>query len=230
MNSKKNKVEKIRGLIILLLVILILLVIGIVFILNNPVDKNLKYIYSDKEMKISVAMPLNINKGFKDYRGFINRNYIYKALDLFAKEQLPKYYHDVKKLDDEGIKKYFNKNAKRIKIELGLEKEEDFLELAKTIQTIKNDKFEFIQYTINPMSVRTTNNGISFALIFEYKDQDKIAFKISVGNVADESKTPIRIRGGVDPKYLDYEYSSTVEDYKNVSEMIPGGAPGKVVK
>lgn len=228
-NNKLNKVKKIKGLIFLLLVILILLVVGIIIIKNDPIEKNLRYIYNNKTSD-NVTMPLNINKGFSGYKGYVNRLSVYKSLDLFVKKQLPNYYKDVQKLDESGLKNYYNKNADKIKVELGLIKEEEFIELANTIKVLKEGNFELNQYVINPLSVKTLGNGISFALIIEYKDNEKIAVEVIIKNSIDETKTPTKIKGGVDSKYLDYTYSSGVEDYKNVDEVVTGGTPGKVIK
>lgn len=215
--------KKVKKYIIMLFILLILLVAVLIVIYNNPIDRNLRYIYNTKKEGNISIMPNNAVDLFTKYQGRIEQRSIYKALYNFASETLEKYYLETKNLDNEQVKKYYNKNAKNIIKELGITEEAEFVKFWQTIKNLQGTELSLEEYTVNPKSLKNKSGYTECVLLLTYKNNDKIGIYINIVNDKDINKTPINYKGGVEDEYLEYEY--VANDYTQVIQ-----SPGKVVK
>ena len=60
MNGQNRQIVKIKKIIIKLFIIIILLIAALIIILNNPIDKELRYIYSEKNNGDIKIMPIKL--------------------------------------------------------------------------------------------------------------------------------------------------------------------------
>lgn len=215
--------KKVKRYIIALFILLILLVAVLIVLYNNPVDRNLRYIYSTKKEGNISIMPNNVTELFAKYQGRIDQRIIYKALYNFASETIEKYYLETKNLDNEQVKKYYNQNSKNIVKELGITEEAEFVKFWQTIKNLQGTELSLQEYTIIPKSLKNKTGYTECVLLLTYKNNDKIGIYINIVNDKDINKTPINYKGGVEDEYLEYEY--VANDYTQNFQ-----SSGKVVK
>lgn len=215
--------KKIKKYIILLFILLILLLAILIVIYNNPVDKKLRYIYNEKKTGDISVMPNNVVDLFTKYQGRINQRSIYKALYSFVDETLEKYYLQIKSLNNEEVKKYYNQNTKNIVKELGITEESEFIKFCETIKNLQGTELSLQEYTINPTSLKNKKGYTECVLLIKYENNEPIGVYLNITNDKDINKTPINYKGGVEEKYLEYEY--VPNDYTQVIQ-----SPGKVIQ
>lgn len=226
MNRNKNNTKNIKKLIILLALICIILLVLILVIYNNPTDKTLRYIYNTKEVGIIDIMPTNVDKLFSRYEGNNDQRSLYKSMDLFVNEFIQNYYLETKNLSKDDLKKYFNENSKKIKVELGITEEENFNSFCNNLKnTLNSDDLKLISYTINPISVKKYSSHIAGVMIVKYGNNQKIAFYLTIRNKIDESKSPITYAECTDEEMIKYEYIEN--DYETPETITP---TGRVIK
>jgi len=215
--------KKIKKYIIILFILLMLLIISFIVLYNNPVDKNLRYIYNEKKAGDIAIMPNNASDLFIKYQGRINQRSIYKALYSFVNETLEKYYLETKSLNSEEIKKYYKNNTKNILKELGIEEESEFIKFWETVKDLQGTELSLQEYTINPASLKNKKGYTECVILVKYENNKQIGIYLNIQNNKDVNKTPINYKGGVEVEYLEYEY--VPNDYTQIVQ-----SPGKVVK
>lgn len=215
--------KKVKKYIIMLFMLLILLLAILIVIYNNPVDKNLRYIYNEKKAGNISVMPNNVTDLFTKYQGRINQRSIYKGLYIFVNEILEKYYLETKSLSNEDVKKYYNQNIKNIGKEIGITQEDEFIKFYETIKNLHGTELSLEEYTINPTTIKNKKGYTECVLLIKYQNNEQIGIYLNILNNKDINKTPINYKGGVEEKDLEYEYIPN--DYTQVVQ-----SPGKVVK
>lgn len=206
MNGQNTQTMKIKKIIIKLFIIMILLSSALIIILNNPIDKELRYIYSEKNNGDIKIMPTNVVSLFSEYRGKISQRSIYKSIYSFVTKTVEKYYIETKNLDDEMIKEYYSKNSKSIEKEIGISEESEFIKLAENLKNLKVEELKLEEYTIHPNTVKNKNGYIECVLLVKYEKNEQIGFYLNVQNKINESKTPIVYKACVEEDILEYQY------------------------
>ena len=225
--SRKEKINLIRKMIVILALAIVVSVIVIIILLNNPVDNRLRYIYNEnKEGNIEIS-PLNVSPLFVDYVGRVNQRSLYKAMYVFVNDIVQDYYLKFKEnnFDKEVIATYYNEHSEDIKRELRIENQEEFITLMNTIKDLKGDELILKSYTIVPDSISKERNGTEFVLLVEYEGNESVGFYLKILNTSTSDNSPIEYRGGVDnSEYLEYEY-----EINDGPQMVIENPPGKVV-
>lgn len=216
------KAKKIKKIIILLFVFLLALLIGVVVVYNNPTDKKIRYIYNTEKVGTIDIMPTNVDKLFVNYKGKVPSRSVYKAMDVFVNQLVPKYVLATKNLSKDKISNYFKENHRNIEKELGITEEEKFVSFCDNLnKNLKNNELTLSSYTINPNSVKKFSARTEYVIIVKYNDNQKIAFKLSLQNKVKEEKTPIYYEACTDEIMLEYEYIPN--EYETPEEIKPTG-------
>lgn len=221
---KKVDAKKIKKLIRLILIILLIVLTIFLIIYNNPIDRNLRYIYNEKKVGEIDKMPYEVVHLFTTYRGKVPQRSVYKALYYFVDELIEKYYFELKDANEDRIKAYYNDNQNSIKKELGLTQDVDFVDFIKTIQTLKGEELVLEEYMVNPEAniVQDNDEAAELVLLVKYKDNNRIGFNIEIMNSVNTKMTPIIYKGNVAEENLNYEYEKyeTPADFETTGTVL----------
>lgn len=218
---KKSKILKLM--IVLLSIILIVILAVFILFFNNSTNKNLRYIY-DTEVEGQIEkMPLNVVYAISEYKGSVNQRSIYKALYMLVDEMIPKYKNLLSEINEVGISNYFNKNKIEIAKELGITEENDFISFIGTIKELNGETLTLEEYTFHPEGTSKKTGYLQTILLIKYAGNEKIGLYVKLSNEVNEYSYPISVSGGIDKKYLDYEYGSEfVKTDENGNEIKEG--------
>lgn len=204
-NGKEH--NKILKIIILLFLVAVVIFSVILFILlRNSVDGKLNDIYNEDIIGEIEIMPLNVEILFTEYNGFTNQRSIYKSMNYFVTETIPKYYLEIKNLNQEEIKQYYNRNTQNIEKEIGITDENNFVKFAENIQKLTGEELSLSKYVINPNSVSRYSTYTGGVILVTYENNEKIGFYMEILNDADQTKTPIIYKAETNEELLQYEY------------------------
>lgn len=218
---KKTKALKIM--IVCLAIILIAFLAIFALLYNNPTNKNLKYIYNtDVEGKIE-KMPLNVMYSISEYKGTVNQRSIYKALYLLVNDTIPKYYGLLSEINEKGVSEYFDANSITIAKELGITEENDFITFIGTIKELKGEELTLEEYTFHPEGTAKKTGKLQTILLIKYANNEKIGLYVGIYTQLNENLYPVCVAGGLDSKYLDYEYGSEFVKTDDEGNEIPQG-------
>lgn len=218
---KKTKVLKL--IIVCLAIILVALIAIFTLLFNNSTNKNLRYIYNtDIEGQIE-KMPLNVMYSISEYKGSINQRSIYKALYILVDETIPKYHSLMSEINEKGVSEYFNANKITIAKELGITEENDFITFIGAIKDLKGEELTLEEYTFHPEGTAKKSGKLQTILLIKYANNEKIGLYTGIYNKQNENAYPVCVAGGVDKKYLDYEYGSEFIKTDEDGEVIPEG-------
>lgn len=226
MGKIKVDANKIRKLIILLAIVVVVIIIAVLILLTNSTENRLRYIYNEKNEGNIELMPLNVSPLFVEYTGRVNQRSIYKAMYLLVDDVIQEYYKDFKgNFNEDYLSKYYDKNTEKVRKDLGIIEKDEFIKFATCLKDLQSDKLKLEEYIIVPDSITKTAKGVKFVLIIKYEGNSKIALNLEILNNEQTTKTPINCFGGVEEKYLDYEYEKNT-----TNEVEIEGRPGKVIK
>lgn len=199
---KKQK-KKITAYVLLVLLIIVIFVIRDNFFENGL----LKKIYNEKATFTILKYPNNVSYLFLDYEGKIGNHSIYRSIYDFVKNEIPKYYSNLRKANDKEINNYYNIHKSTIGKILGIENKEDFMSFVKTIQKLETEELKLERYIINSdVKLEDTKEYYRFVLLVEYENNERIGFYIEIpkGNYS-EKKTPVNYKGNVKQEELEYQ-------------------------
>ena len=120
-----------------------------------------------------------------------------------AENLIPKYYKKCKNLSEKEIEKYFNRNKKIIKIELGFSNIDEFKKFAKTMQQLQGDKLNFEKYRILRTTPVNENDGTSAYLGITYSNNEEIILNTKIANQVNSKATSITYSFDVDESKIE---------------------------
>lgn len=230
--SKTNNEKKIKVFIILLSIILVMLLVIFGIVYFNKTNKDLRYIYDTNVEGNIEMMPLNVAYAISDYKGGVNQRTIYKALYMLVDETIPKYSNLVSEIEQAGVSNYFKTNKIVIAKELGITAEDDFTSFISEIKQLKGENLVLKEYTFHPDAVARRSGYLENVLLIKYENNEKIGLYIRIPNQVNENIFAITCAGGVEEKYLEYEYGSELVNTDENGEVIQDveyTSPGKVI-
>ena len=192
----KTKVK--NSIMLLLLLLLILMICTFVLSKERIVAKsNLKYINDEDSMKEDVMTPQKVYLVIAEYEGKVPTRSIYKAMYHIATEVFPKYYKEVKNLDDQGLEKYFEKNEEIIYMEAGIKKKEDFTNLINTLKQLNGETLQFSTYRFDERTINKKTDNVTADLYITYQNNEEIKFSAKIQNKIYENRTPVILKAAI---------------------------------
>ncbi len=201
MDKKKSKKRKFKFSKKKLLIILISIIVIIALYLANPTQKayrTIKKINVPDKMNDSLQLPIYLNEIVGKYNGELSTQIIAKTYNNFAENIIPKYYRKCRKLSEKDVEKYYKRNKKIIKIELGFSNQEEFKQFIKILQQLQGDKLTFESYRILRTTVINENDFTSAYLGITYSNNKEIIFNTKLSNEVKEKETSIMYSFDID--------------------------------
>ena len=186
----KKNLKRIRKKILITIIILTILLVAllIVVFMQTNTKRNLEYINSD-EMNEGTVSPDFIHVVVASYKGKLNPKAISKSTYYFINELVPKY---LKKCDNsESARKYFQRNLKDIKLDIGVEKEEEFLKLMEEIQKL-TPELKLERSYFNMDEIENNYNNTKANLYIKYENNPEISVKLTISNRIYQDKSTIK--------------------------------------
>lgn len=191
--SKKSKEKKMERKIIILLIASFVVLVSLLgallfFITTESPKEKLNYINSD-EMKEGTTSPKMIHAVITRYEGNLNPKAITKSTYNFINTIVPKYLKEIN--TEEEAKEYYNKHSEDIYVEIGIGKEDDFLELYKELSKLSGElKCESATFKLNEVEVKTASTEAN--LYIKYADNPEICIKIIISNNVYTNRSSIK--------------------------------------
>lgn len=201
MDKKKSKKRKFKFSKKKLFIILIFIIAIIVLYVISPTQKayrTIKKINIPDKMSDSLQLPLYLNEVVGKYNGGLTTQIIAKTYNNFAEKVIPKYYKKCKNLSGQDIDKYYNRNKKIIKIELGFTNSDEFKQFVKMLQQLQGDEITFESYRILRTTVTNENNSTSAYLGITYSNNKEIIFNTTLANEVKKKETSITYSVDID--------------------------------
>ncbi len=186
----RNKVQ--RKIIIAMIILLIALII-VIFQLNKlkgtrTSKENLEYINSD-ELEDGTVSPDMIHVVIALYEGELNPKAISKSTYHFINHLVPEYLKKCK--NEEITREYFQRNKEDIYLDIGINKEEEFISLINEINTLSgNLEFESSRFDKDTLVVK--NNRVEAVLYIKYRNNDEINVNVNLYNKVYSNRTSIK--------------------------------------
>lgn len=224
--------KTVKSIIIFLMIILVILLVIFGMFYFNPSNRKLRYIYNTKIEGNIDMMPLNVSYAISDYKGGINQRSIYKALYMLVDEIIPKYHNLVGEINTIGASEYFKNNKTTISKELGITEEKDFISFIDEIKDLQGNDLVLEEYTFHPEGVSKKQKYLENILLIKYENNNKIALYIKIPKKENKEIFAIICSGGVNQKYLEYEYGSEFVDDESNELKKPENfvSSGRVIK
>ncbi len=117
--------------------------------------------------EIGQIVPENYNFLTRMYEGNVTDTVLYSKIYNFIRKIVPETYKELKDADESLIISYFNTNKETIYSDLGINTEEDYLNLVKKIKEI-GDK-EYLSSSFDVSKFETKNKYSKVPLIIQYE-------------------------------------------------------------
>lgn len=206
--------KKSKKIIIIMLLIGIFLIGILLIAINFKENKIVDGMYTQKDIELrneevenylsDKVTPKGLSRLYGQYEGDNELNDLYRKLYLFV-NYLPELSKKVINKDEDKINKYFEKNKDDIKDNLGIGKEEKFLEFIKYLEKIGYNGEKFIDCQIVSKDFKNVNNYFIFDVKFNFEEFDNdFTLKVHFSNY--KAKEPIVF------------YSIITDDINGVSE------------
>ena len=206
MDKNKSKKRKFNFSKKKLFIILIFIIAIITLHIISPTQRAyraIKKINIHDKMSDTLHLPTYMNEVVGKYNGELTTQIIAKTYNNFAENLIPKYYKKCKNLSEKDIEKYFNKNNKIIKIELGFSNSSEFKKFAKTIQQLQGDKLNFEKYRILRTTAINENDATTAYLGITYSNNEEIILNTKLENQVNSKGTSITYSADVDDSKIE---------------------------
>lgn len=194
MDNKKNKKRKFKFSKKTLFIALICIILVISMYILSPTQKayrTIKKINVSDKMSETLKLPTYLNEVVAKHTGQLSTQIIAKTYNNFAENLIPKYYKKCKELTEKNVEKYYNKNKKIIKIELGFSDVNEFKKFINLIQELQGDKLKFENYRILRTTVENNEGITSVYLGITYSNNKEIIINTKLSNEIKEKETSI---------------------------------------
>lgn len=204
--NKKAKNKKYKKIAISIFIIVILLIILAIIKLTSPEAKAkrvLKQINEPEQMSEEIKIPKYINRIDEKYKGELSSQIIIKTYNNFAEKLIPKYQTKCKNMSENELEKYFRKNNKTIKIELGYENYEDFKFFINNLKSLKEGNLTLEEYRILRTGVQEKDGYVYAYISIKYKDNNEIYFNTKISNTINTKQTSIEYICDLDTQLIE---------------------------
>lgn len=177
--------KKIRSIIIISIMVLIVLTGALIYTFYTNVElieseTTLEYIKNDDWNE--EAYPDGMPKLYRSYSGSLTAKNMGKSIYYVTTKVIPKYYTELKSATEAEIAEYYNKYAKIINIDIGIGKQQDFVDLIKSIQNLSADELKFESFRIDKEKISKKNSYTEAVLYITYQNNEEIGFNVRIYN------------------------------------------------
>ena len=188
--------KKIKYIMLILVSLLIVLIMFyILYIYNNreeiKAQKNLEFINNSEKWDYEVKFPNRASNIKNVYEGDLSIKDIGKSMYYFTTQVLPKYYLQFKNSSEEDIVSYFNENSKIIAIDIGVENQDDFIEIIESIQNLNSGSLTLESFRIDKDFIKAKSDYTETVLYITYQGNEEIGFDVKINNKIKENSSSI---------------------------------------
>ena len=215
---------KSKKVILTCLIILFLILISILVILyTNSYTaslRNLKKINQTEQIEELNGYTVDLYKLFNTYKGELSAEVISKTYNNLAVNIIPRYYKDCNNLDDAKLEKYYNKNKKVIKVELGIEDFQNFNTFIKYLsENITGSEFEFSSTRVLGASIKKAKEYTEVYVEINYKNNSSIILNSKVYKKILEEMTSITYSTDIDANIIEEDKRIKAEEEESLKLM-----------
>lgn len=192
----------------IILLVILLVVIGVVLYTSpyNKALRKIKEINATTKIEEANVYTVDIYKLFNIYKGDLTSEIISKTYENFAINIIPRYYSDCNGLDVNGINKYYKGNKNTIKVELGIENEEDFQKFIQYLNNnISDSNLVFKSTRAVGESIKGYKDYIEMYVEVNYENGTNLVFNTHISKVITTDITPITYSTDVNSEILEKE-------------------------
>lgn len=203
----------------IILLVISLVVIGVVLYTSpyNKALRKIKEINATTKIEEANVYTVDIYKLFNIYKGDLTSEIISKTYENFAINIIPRYYSDCNGLDVNGINKYYKGNKNTIKVELGIENEEDFQKFIQYLNNnISDSNLVFKSTRAVGESIKGYKDYIEMYVEVNYENGTNLVFNTHISKVITTDITPITYSTDVNSEILEKE----TQKRKETEEML----------
>ena len=203
----------------IILLVISLVVIGVVLYTSpyNKALRKIKEINATTKIEEANVYTVDIYKLFNIYKGDLTSEVISKTYENFAVNIIPRYYKACSGLDENGINKYYKGNKNTIRVELGIQNEEDFQKFIQYLNSnISDSNLIFKSTRAVGESIKGYKDYIEMYVEVNYENGTNLVFNTHISKVITTDITPITYSTDVNSEILEKEDQKR----KETEEMI----------
>lgn len=195
---------------IYIFIFLIFIMIGVFYVLmHSPYNEALKKIDEINNLPDvqEDTHTIDIYKLIKVYDGELSTKMINKTYENLATNIIPRYYKKCKDLEKNKIEKYYKNNKKTIKVELGIEDQEDFVNFITYLKNVINNEenLKLKSTRIVGESVKNRTKYTEVYIEINYEKDIKIVLNSHISKKKTKDITPITYSVNVNSDILEEE-------------------------
>lgn len=121
----------------------------------------------------------------ENYTGDFETREITDKIQELVKKDIPELYENIKKLDEEELKKYYSENQTSIKNKFGIQSEEEFINFSNKISQTKIDLGAWHKVKINKGTFLSQSDKTNYAYMefdIVYENEEKMSYSLYVAN------------------------------------------------
>ena len=192
----------------IILLVISLVVIGVVLYTSpyNKALRKIKEINATTKIEEANVYTVDIYKLFNIYKGDLTSEVISKTYENFAVNIIPRYYKACSGLDENGINKYYKGNKNTIRVELGIQNEEDFQKFIQYLNSnISDSNLIFKSTRAVGESIKGYKDYIEMYVEVNYENGTNLVFNTHISKVITTDITPITYSTDVNSEILEKE-------------------------
>ena len=192
----------------IILLVILLVVIGVVLYTSpyNKALRKIKEINATTKIEEANVYTVDIYKLFNIYKGDLTSEVISKTYENFAVNIIPRYYKACSGLDENGINKYYKGNKNTIRVELGIQNEEDFQKFIQYLNSnISDSNLIFKSTRAVGESIKGYKDYIEMYVEVNYENGTNLVFNTHISKVITTDITPITYSIDVNNEILEKE-------------------------
>lgn len=209
---------------ICIFIFLIFIMIGLFYVLkHSPYNEALKKIDEINNLPDTQedTHTIDIYKVIKVYDGELSTKMINKTYENLATNVIPRYYKKCKDLEENKIEKYYKNNKKTIKVELGIEEQEEFVNFITYLKNaINNEEDLKLESTrIVGESIKNRTKYTEAYIEINYEKDIKIVLNSHISKKKTTDITPITYSVNVNNDILEAEEKVREEEKKELEKI-----------
>lgn len=123
---------------------------------------------------------------FEQYNGELTSSEISKKLEQITTQNLPEMYNEIKNLDEDERKNYFENNSSQIKSDFGIKEYNEFYDFIHKIEQTGIDIKQWDSLMVSKESFKNDSDVLDYAYVeyeVSYNSQQKITYSMYVSKI-----------------------------------------------
>lgn len=121
----------------------------------------------------------------ENYGGEFKTSEITQKIQDFVKNDIPELYKNIKKMDENALKKYYNDEQKVLKETFGIQSEDEFITFSNKISQTKIDLNSWQKVKVNRESFESKSDKTNYAYLefdIVFENEEKMSFALYIAN------------------------------------------------